>query len=68
MTLLARAMGHLQARPPVFQYVMDEFCAARRAALARAFIDALTIGGPGGYMRHQLFFIGLKDLYHHFSI
>ncbi len=44
---LARAMRHLRRRPVMFRYVLDEYCTARRATLVRAFIDALTVGGPG---------------------
>ncbi len=43
---LARAMRHLRRRPVMFRYVLDEYCAARKATLVRAFIDALTVGGP----------------------
>ncbi len=47
-SMLARSMGHLLAdRPALFKLVLDEYCSARRASLARAFIDALTVGGPG---------------------
>ena len=46
--LLACAMQHLQDRPVMFKYVMDEYCGSRRAALVRAFIDALSVGGPHG--------------------
>lgn len=28
--------------------MLDEYCASRRSVLVRAFIDALTQGGPGG--------------------
>src|SRR6218665_1622623 len=32
-------------------YTLDEFSNARRAAVVRSFIDALTRGGPGGTPR-----------------
>ena len=31
----------------MFKYVVDEYCAARKGLLVKAFIDALTVGGPG---------------------
>ncbi|XP_069686337.1 conserved oligomeric Golgi complex subunit 6 [Periplaneta americana] len=46
--LLTQAMSRLQDRPVLFKYVLDEYCTARRSVLVRAFIDALTQGGPGG--------------------
>nr|CAD7196740.1 unnamed protein product [Timema douglasi] len=46
--LLAKAMECLQDRPVLFKYVLDEYCTSRRSVLVRAFIDALTQGGPGG--------------------
>nr|CAD7586319.1 unnamed protein product [Timema genevievae] len=46
--LLAQAMACLQDRPVLFKYVLDEYCTSRRSVLVRAFIDALTQGGPGG--------------------
>jgi hypothetical protein len=50
-TLLARAMSHLLSdRPALFKLVLDEYCSARRASLARSFIDALTVGGPGSFV------------------
>lgn len=45
--LIVLAMSKLQERPVLFKYVIDEFVTARRAALVRNFIDALTIGGGG---------------------
>ncbi|GAB6028326.1 Golgi transport complex subunit 6 [Chamberlinius hualienensis] len=49
--LVCLAMKVLQERPMVFKYCIDEFGAARRAAVVRSFIDALTRGGPGGNPR-----------------
>ncbi|GLG95253.1 Conserved oligomeric Golgi complex subunit 6 [Gryllus bimaculatus] len=46
--LLTQAMTYLQNRPILFKYVMDEYCTSRRSVLVRAFLDALTQGGPGG--------------------
>merc|ERR1719232_1143374 len=45
---LGQAMGHLQHREMLFQHVLDEYITSRRAALVRSFIEALTVGGPGG--------------------
>lgn len=33
------------------RYVLDEYATARRAVLVRGFLDALTLGGPGGTPR-----------------
>ncbi|XP_068085957.1 conserved oligomeric Golgi complex subunit 6 [Anabrus simplex] len=46
--LLTQAMACLQDRAHLFKYVMDEYCTSRRSVLVRAFICALTQGGPGG--------------------
>ncbi|XP_063226124.1 conserved oligomeric Golgi complex subunit 6 isoform X2 [Bacillus rossius redtenbacheri] len=46
--LLTQSMAYLQDRPVLFKYVVDEYCTSRRSVLVRAFIDALTQGGPGG--------------------
>uniref|UniRef100_A0A182JAU9 Conserved oligomeric Golgi complex subunit 6 n=1 Tax=Anopheles atroparvus TaxID=41427 RepID=A0A182JAU9_ANOAO len=47
--LITQAMARLQERPVLFKYVIDEYSTARRSVIVRCFIDALTIGGPGGY-------------------
>uniref|UniRef100_A0A2M4BHF4 Conserved oligomeric Golgi complex subunit 6 n=2 Tax=Anopheles marajoara TaxID=58244 RepID=A0A2M4BHF4_9DIPT len=49
--LIVEAMARLQERPVLFKYVIDEYCTARRSVVVRSFIDALTIGGPGGNPR-----------------
>ncbi|XP_064638798.1 conserved oligomeric Golgi complex subunit 6-like [Lineus longissimus] len=49
--LLCQAMEGLQDRPVLFRYSLDEFGTARRTAIVRGFIDALTRGGPGGTPR-----------------
>uniref|UniRef100_A0A8B9GV40 Conserved oligomeric Golgi complex subunit 6 n=1 Tax=Astyanax mexicanus TaxID=7994 RepID=A0A8B9GV40_ASTMX len=46
-----QAMEALQDRPVLFKYTLDEFGTARRSAVVRGFIDALTRGGPGGTPR-----------------
>uniref|UniRef100_A0A1I8HLE4 Conserved oligomeric Golgi complex subunit 6 n=1 Tax=Macrostomum lignano TaxID=282301 RepID=A0A1I8HLE4_9PLAT len=38
----------LSDRPVLFKYALDEYANARRAALVKAFIEALTRGGSGG--------------------
>jgi len=45
---LARAVKHLSARPALFNTVLEEYCASRRATLVRSFLEALTVGGPHG--------------------
>lgn len=49
--VLAQAMEALQDRPVLYKYTLDEFATARRSAVVRGFIDALTRGGPGGTPR-----------------
>uniref|UniRef100_A0ABM5GLU8 Conserved oligomeric Golgi complex subunit 6 n=2 Tax=Pogona vitticeps TaxID=103695 RepID=A0ABM5GLU8_9SAUR len=49
--VLAKAMEALQDRPVLYKYTLDEFATARRSAVVRGFIDALTRGGPGGTPR-----------------
>ncbi|XP_059820011.1 conserved oligomeric Golgi complex subunit 6 [Hypanus sabinus] len=48
---LTQAMEALQDRPVLYNYILDEFGTARRSAVVRGFIDALTRGGPGGTPR-----------------
>uniref|UniRef100_A0A8D0BHB0 Conserved oligomeric Golgi complex subunit 6 n=1 Tax=Salvator merianae TaxID=96440 RepID=A0A8D0BHB0_SALMN len=50
-SVLAQAMEALQDRPVLYKYTLDEFGTARRSAVVRGFIDALTRGGPGGTPR-----------------
>ena len=47
---LCRAMEALQDRPVLFKYTLDELGGARRSAVVRCFIDALTRGGMGSFM------------------
>lgn len=47
---LCRAMEALQDRPILFKYVLDEVGIARRSAVVRCFIDALTRGGSQFYI------------------
>ncbi|XP_077014146.1 conserved oligomeric Golgi complex subunit 6 isoform X2 [Tamandua tetradactyla] len=49
--VLTHAMQALQDRPVLYKYTLDEFGTARRSAVVRGFIDALTRGGPGGTPR-----------------
>lgn len=52
-SLIPRAVEKLQSRPVLFKYVIDEYCAARKAGLVRAFINALTEGGMGKPIEHN---------------
>ncbi|ORE01924.1 oligomeric complex COG6 [Rhizopus microsporus var. microsporus] len=49
--LMAKALKALMRRPVLFQTILDELAAARHDAVARAFLNALTRGGPGGTPR-----------------
>uniref|UniRef100_A0A671UH25 Conserved oligomeric Golgi complex subunit 6 n=1 Tax=Sparus aurata TaxID=8175 RepID=A0A671UH25_SPAAU len=49
--VLTQAMEALQDRPVLYKYTLDEFGTARRCAVVRGFIDALTRGGHGGTPR-----------------
>ncbi|XP_051521056.1 conserved oligomeric Golgi complex subunit 6 isoform X2 [Myxocyprinus asiaticus] len=49
--VLSQAMEALQDRPVLYKYTLDEFGTARRSAVVRGFIDALTRGGPSGTPR-----------------
>lgn len=46
--LVQHAMKELQERPILLKYCVDELIIARRSALVRCFIDALTRGGASG--------------------
>ena len=50
-TLVSEALEGLKERQVLFKYVLDEYGTARRNAIVRGFIDALTRGGPGGTPR-----------------
>ena len=58
---LCRAMEALQDRPVLFKYVLDELGIARRSAVVRCFIDALTRGGVYSYLIFPLYFSFLFD-------
>ncbi|KAJ8658658.1 hypothetical protein O0I10_005698 [Lichtheimia ornata] len=49
--LMTKALHALRYRPVLFQTILDELAVARREAVARAFMNALTRGGPGGTPR-----------------
>lgn len=63
LTLYQLPTSHTQTPPGIFtwcvrpvwlcldRYTLDEFGTARRSAVVRGFIDALTRGGPGGTPR-----------------
>eukprot|EP01147_Barroeca_monosierra_P006855 gene6855-400_t len=46
--LLAQAFQALQHRQVLYRYAVSEYTTTRRQAVSRAFLDALTRGGPGG--------------------
>jgi len=48
---LAKGLFHLQEKPILFNHVIEEFISSRRQYIVRQFLDALTIGGPGGTPR-----------------
>ncbi|XP_057302600.1 conserved oligomeric Golgi complex subunit 6-like [Hydractinia symbiolongicarpus] len=48
---LCRAIEALQDRQVLLRYTFDELATARRTAVVRCFIDALTRGGSGGTPR-----------------
>ncbi|XP_033746599.1 conserved oligomeric Golgi complex subunit 6-like [Pecten maximus] len=50
-SMLCQAMEALEDRPVLYRYTLDEFGTARRTAVVRGLIDALTRGGPGGMPR-----------------
>ncbi|KAI7850539.1 oligomeric Golgi complex subunit 6-like protein [Circinella umbellata] len=50
-TLMTKALHALRHRPVLFQTILDDLAVARREAVGRAFINALTRGGPGGTPR-----------------
>lgn len=50
-SMLCQAMESLKDRSVLFRYTLDEFGTARRTAVVRGLIDALTRGGPGGTPR-----------------
>ncbi|CAF1225452.1 unnamed protein product [Adineta steineri] len=49
--LISEALEGLKERQVLFKYALDEYGTARRNALVRGFIEALTRGGPGGMPR-----------------
>ncbi|OBZ81995.1 Conserved oligomeric Golgi complex subunit 6 [Choanephora cucurbitarum] len=50
-TLMTKSLRALMLRPVLFQTIIDEIASARHDAVARAFMNALTRGGPGGTPR-----------------
>ncbi|RUS17455.1 oligomeric Golgi complex subunit 6 [Endogone sp. FLAS-F59071] len=48
---MKNAMKALKQRPVLFQSCLDELVHIRRNAIVRAFVEALTRGGPGGTPR-----------------
>jgi hypothetical protein len=41
----------MQTKEVLFDYVIEEYISSRRQHLVRLFLDALTVGGPGGTPR-----------------
>ncbi|KAL9542008.1 hypothetical protein MBANPS3_008824 [Mucor bainieri] len=50
-SLMTKALRALLLRPVLFQTILDQIASARHDAVARAFLNALTKGGPGGTPR-----------------
>jgi len=50
-TKLAKGLHHLQEKPMLFNHIIEEFISSRRQTVVRQFVDALTVGGPGGTPR-----------------
>nr|XP_039255878.1 conserved oligomeric Golgi complex subunit 6-like [Styela clava] len=50
--MLQKAMKYLQDRPVLFTYTLDEYAGARRTAVVRGFIDALTRGSGQTSVSH----------------
>ncbi|GAN04653.1 conserved oligomeric Golgi complex subunit 6-like [Mucor ambiguus] len=50
-SLMTKALRALMLRPVLFQTILDQIASARHDAVARAFLNALTKGGPGGTPR-----------------
>ncbi|KAG1473576.1 hypothetical protein G6F56_000879 [Rhizopus delemar] len=49
--LMTKSLRALMQRPVLFQTILDDLASARRDAIAHAFLNALTRGGPGGTPR-----------------
>ncbi|KAI9260785.1 oligomeric Golgi complex subunit 6 [Sporodiniella umbellata] len=49
--LMTKSLRALMYRPVLFQTILDELASARHEAVAHAFLNALTRGGPGGTPR-----------------
>lgn len=48
---LSKGLYHLQEKEVYFNHVIEEFISSRRQLIVRQFLDALTVGGPGGTPR-----------------
>lgn len=48
--VLVPALQALRNRTVLFEFCLTELSTARHSAVVRGFIDALTRGGPGGYV------------------
>jgi len=48
---LCQSLHHLQTKPILFNHIIEEYISSRRQTIVRQFLDALTVGGPGGTPR-----------------
>ena len=48
---LSKGLLYLQEKDVYFSHVIEEFISSRRQLIVRQFLDALTVGGPGGTPR-----------------
>jgi len=48
---LSKGLYHLQEKAVYFNHIIEEFISSRRQLIVRQFLDALTVGGPGGTPR-----------------
>ena len=51
MENLCKSLHHLQDKPILFNHIVEEYISSRRQLIVRQFLDALTVGGPGGTPR-----------------
>ena len=45
---------YLKEKEVFFNHIIEEFISSRRQLIVRQFLDALTVGGPGGTPRQGL--------------
>ena len=49
-----KAYTYLKEKEVFFNHIIEEFISSRRQLIVRQFLDALTVGGPGGTPRQGL--------------